>query len=89
MSDTDTDSVRQKTCTKCGITKSIDEYGLGNRYKKAECRVCYALYMKNYRKKTKIIRKAKFMGDDDLTDMIDDFQKIAFLLGKKLDITIS
>ena len=29
------------------------------------------------------------MGDDDLTEMIADVEKIAFLLGKKLDITIS
>lgn len=88
MSDT-TDSVRQKTCTKCGITKSIDDFGMGNRYKKAECRVCYALYMKNYRKQTKIIRRAKFMGDDDLTQMCDELQKVGFLLGKKVDIQIS
>jgi hypothetical protein len=88
MSDTP-DSICTKCCTKCGITKNIDDFGMGNRYKHSQCRVCYALYMKNYRKKTKIIRKAKFMGDDDLTDMIDDVQKIAFLLGKKLDISIS
>jgi len=88
MSDT-SDIICTKTCTKCGITKNIDDFGMGNRYKHAQCRVCYALYMKNYRKKTKIIRKAKFMGDDDLTDMIADVEKIAFLLGKKLDISIS
>ena len=88
MSDT-ADTICTKCCTKCGITKNIDDFGMGNRYRKSECRVCYALYMKKYRKKTKIIRKAKFMGDDDLTEMINDVEKIAFLLGKKLDISIS
>jgi hypothetical protein len=88
MSDT-ADTICTKCCTKCKIVKNIDEFGMGNRYRKSECRVCYALYMKKYRKRTKIERKAKFMGDDDLEEMLDDVQKIAFLLGKKLDISIS
>ena len=88
MSDT-ADQICTKCCTKCGVTKNIDDFGMCNRYKHSQCRPCYALYMKNYRKKTKIIRKAKFMGDDDLTEMINDVEKIAFLLGKKLDISIS
>jgi hypothetical protein len=61
---------------------------MGNRYKHSQCRVCYALYMKNYRKQTKVVRKAKFMGDQDLLDMIDDVEKIAYLLGKKVQIEI-
>lgn len=53
-----------RTCRKCGQTKPMDEFplaqnGLGARYRRRECKACYADKMREYSREYQRAHKPK------------------------------